>query len=361
MIPVRRKSSTWIRGGLPVNWRDFILLVIVWRCRIAVKVLACQSWRRWLAAFPRLSQPEEHRTILWRMAGEFDCRARKLNRRMSGGCPARRWNSMWISATFVRLCAGRLKIVDNFSKKAEQLRRLWRDRFTWQETQQRMARRIETLVHPSVADIIENRRADLTVCVAAKDVERDLADCLARVRPFVKLIVFVDLGSTDKTPEIAAEYGAKVVTVDAIPSDLELDDIVKQQMATDWYFWLKPEHRIAESDMLEVCRQVRQQWNSNESFDVNLPIDGTSQASISPETIQVINRANAHTSESSSENKIDRRASDFHLQHDGQTAWIFGKGPGIDRFPMESAGPLRICINESVLLWCPTHVLLRPR
>lgn len=33
----------------------------------------------------------------------------------------------------------------------------------------------------------------------------------------------------------------------------------------------------------------------------------------------------------------------------GQTAWIFGLGPGLDWFEMAKAGPLRICINESLL------------
>ncbi|MDP7015073.1 MAG: hypothetical protein QGG36_04710 [Pirellulaceae bacterium] len=34
--------------------------------------------------------------------------------------------------------------------------------------------------------------------------------------------------------------------------------------------------------------------------------------------------------------------------HAGEPAWIFGKGPSLDAFPMNSAGPLRLCINESV-------------
>jgi hypothetical protein len=36
--------------------------------------------------------------------------------------------------------------------------------------------------------------------------------------------------------------------------------------------------------------------------------------------------------------------------HHGEEAWIFGKGPSIDAFDMREAGPLRICINESLLV-----------
>jgi len=42
--------------------------------------------------------------------------------------------------------------------------------------------------------------------------------------------------------------------------------------------------------------------------------------------------------------------SETHNRHQGQTAWIFGKGPGLDDFNMDKAGPLRMCINESVLV-----------
>ena len=35
-------------------------------------------------------------------------------------------------------------------------------------------------------------------------------------------------------------------------------------------------------------------------------------------------------------------------KHAGQSAWIFGKGPGLDLFDQSDAGTLRICINESL-------------
>ena len=33
---------------------------------------------------------------------------------------------------------------------------------------------------------------------------------------------------------------------------------------------------------------------------------------------------------------------------DAKTAWVFGKGPSLDGFDMDRAGPLRICINEAI-------------
>ena len=38
--------------------------------------------------------------------------------------------------------------------------------------------------------------------------------------------------------------------------------------------------------------------------------------------------------------------------HSGQEAWVFGKGPSLDRFDMNQAGSLRVCINE-ILFYIP--------
>ncbi len=47
-----------------------------------------------------------------------------------------------------------------------------------------------------------------------KDEERNLARCLDPVRDLVGEIVIVDTGSTDRTPDIASEYGVKVIPFD---------------------------------------------------------------------------------------------------------------------------------------------------
>ena len=36
-------------------------------------------------------------------------------------------------------------------------------------------------------------------------------------------------------------------------------------------------------------------------------------------------------------------------RHAGEPAWVFGKGPSLDDFAMDEAGPLRLCVNESLL------------
>lgn len=52
--------------------------------------------------------------------------------------------------------------------------------------------------------------ADLTVIILTKNEEKNLKDCLKSIMNFAKRVIVVDSGSTDKTVEIAREYGADV-------------------------------------------------------------------------------------------------------------------------------------------------------
>ena len=54
----------------------------------------------------------------------------------------------------------------------------------------------------------------ISFCMIAKNEERELARCLGLVRGLAGEMIVVDTGSTDRTPEIAAEYGAQVAAFD---------------------------------------------------------------------------------------------------------------------------------------------------
>ena len=53
--------------------------------------------------------------------------------------------------------------------------------------------------------------ADLTAIVLTKNEEKNLPDCLSSLRGFASRVVVVDSGSTDRTVDIAREYGADVL------------------------------------------------------------------------------------------------------------------------------------------------------
>ncbi|HEY9667173.1 MAG TPA: glycosyltransferase family 2 protein [Coleofasciculaceae cyanobacterium] len=52
----------------------------------------------------------------------------------------------------------------------------------------------------------------LSLCVIAKNERENLSRCLASVKPYVDEMIVVDTGSEDETPEIARQYGAKVIS-----------------------------------------------------------------------------------------------------------------------------------------------------
>jgi glycosyltransferase involved in cell wall biosynthesis len=54
----------------------------------------------------------------------------------------------------------------------------------------------------------------LSFCMMVKNEERDLPKCLDSVRALAGQLIVVDTGSTDRTPDIAAGYGAEVVPFD---------------------------------------------------------------------------------------------------------------------------------------------------
>jgi len=54
----------------------------------------------------------------------------------------------------------------------------------------------------------------LSLCLIVKDEERNLPRCLDSVPGLAGEIIVVDTGSTDRTPDIAAGYGAKVIPFD---------------------------------------------------------------------------------------------------------------------------------------------------
>ena len=96
--------------------------------------------------------------------------------------------------------------------------------------------------------------ADLTAIVLTKDEEKNLPDCLSSLRGFASRVVVVDSGSTDRTVDIAREYGADVFTHpchgDAHPFTWGLDNA---GIDTEWVLRIDADERMTEAVKAECA------------------------------------------------------------------------------------------------------------
>ena len=94
----------------------------------------------------------------------------------------------------------------------------------------------------------------LSLCIIARNEEENLPRCLESVRGFVDEIVVVDTGSTDRTPEVAASFGAKVVHFPWTGSFAEARNVSLDHAQGDWILWLDADEALVPEDGPELRR-----------------------------------------------------------------------------------------------------------
>ena len=92
------------------------------------------------------------------------------------------------------------------------------------------------------------RRPTVSLCMIVRDEEQYLPDCLASVRDLVDEIVVVDTGSADRTKEIAAGFGARVVDFAWVDDFAAARNESLRHAAGDWVLWMDADDRLAEAD-----------------------------------------------------------------------------------------------------------------
>ncbi|MBX3117428.1 MAG: glycosyltransferase [Fimbriimonadaceae bacterium] len=99
-------------------------------------------------------------------------------------------------------------------------------------------------------------KADISLCMIAKNEERVIRDCLESAKPFFKEILFLDTGSTDSTVEIAKECGA-IVRQTEWPDSFALARTESMQGATGkWIMWLDADDTLPFECGEEIIRAV---------------------------------------------------------------------------------------------------------
>ncbi len=93
----------------------------------------------------------------------------------------------------------------------------------------------------------------LSFCMIVKNEERDLPGCLDSVRELASELVVVDTGSTDGTPGIAAEYGAKVIAFDFTRVNFAgARNAAIEHAACAWILMLDADERLAPGEAARI-------------------------------------------------------------------------------------------------------------
>lgn len=135
--------------------------------------------------------------------------------------------------------------------------------FTWKHSADRVIERLEALGRrkPNArsrrhrgqkASNISHKR--LSVCLMVKDEEEFLAGALESVRELADQVVVVDVGSTDRTVQIAEEFGAEVYTFDRADDFGAARNEALRHADGDWVLVLDADERVDPESHAEIRR-----------------------------------------------------------------------------------------------------------
>jgi len=91
-------------------------------------------------------------------------------------------------------------------------------------------------------------RSRVSLCVIVKDEEENLPACLGSCADLVDEVIVVDTGSTDRTKEVAARYGAKVFDFPWVDDFAAARNESLRHATGDYIFWLDADDRLDEDN-----------------------------------------------------------------------------------------------------------------
>ncbi|MBX3746076.1 MAG: HAD-IA family hydrolase [Verrucomicrobiae bacterium] len=100
----------------------------------------------------------------------------------------------------------------------------------------------------SGADASEPSRPRLSVCLIVRNEEEFLPACLASVRSIADQIVVVDTGSTDRTVEIAGEFGAEVYSFEWCDDFSAARNAALERVTGDWVLALDADEELPQAE-----------------------------------------------------------------------------------------------------------------
>ena len=86
----------------------------------------------------------------------------------------------------------------------------------------------------------------LSLCMIVRNNEETIGDCLQSIRPWVDEMIIVDTGSTDRTPQIAADLGAKLFAFPWCDDFSAARNVSLEHATGQWLFWMDSDDTIPE-------------------------------------------------------------------------------------------------------------------
>jgi glycosyltransferase involved in cell wall biosynthesis len=96
----------------------------------------------------------------------------------------------------------------------------------------------------------------LSVCLIVKNEEANLAQTLPNLAKHADQLVVVDTGSTDRTKEIAKQYGAEVYDFAWINDFAAARNASLKYATGDWILWVDADEYMTEADLLNLKQEL---------------------------------------------------------------------------------------------------------
>lgn len=110
------------------------------------------------------------------------------------------------------------------------------------------------------------RTARISLCVIARNEEKNLPECLEPVCALVDEVIVVDTGSTDATPQVANAAGARVVLDPWTDSFSRARNTALEHATGDWIFWLDADDRVDEVNLKKLAVLFARLGDDNACF-----------------------------------------------------------------------------------------------
>jgi len=112
------------------------------------------------------------------------------------------------------------------------------------------------------------KKPKISVVIIAKDEEKMIEDCLQSVK-WADEVVLVDSGSTDQTPQIAKEYGAKVIQVPFEKLEFaKWRNVGLEKARGDWILYVDADERVIPELKKEILKVVTGHSRSVTAYEI---------------------------------------------------------------------------------------------